>query len=124
MKAQYLNSSPFVSVTGGNQRRGTKHTARTSLSPFLVEVDEFRDRVNVGPVRGSAFLFCFVENGSGEIVPAELGNERVPDRQVSFVQATAVGVAPVQNLFVGPVLEDALAQDAIINAEEIRAGGV
>jgi hypothetical protein len=102
----------------------TRQTAASSVSSFFVEVDELGDCVDIGAIGDAAFLFLFFQKRAGEIVPPELGSKAIPDQEVAFIQAPSVGVAPFQNLLVRAAFEDALAKDAVVDAQKIGAGSV
>ena len=70
------------------------------------------------------FLFLSFKPWRGEIVPAELGAEAVPNHEVAFVESPAFFETPFENLFVRPAFLHALAQVPMIDAEEIAARAV
>src|SRR6476646_6916417 len=123
MNAQYLNSTPSVPVTISPSRRPRK-PGNPSGPSFLLEVDQLRDRADVGPVGDPMVLLAFFEYRAGEIVPAELGNERVPNREIAFVQPAAICVARVQNFLVRSAFQNPLRRHAVVNSEKISTGAV
>src|SRR5204862_3887851 len=90
----------------------------------FVEVDQLRDRADIGPVSDPEFLLRFVEDRTRKIVPSEFQNKSIPDHEVAFVETPPVGETPIQDLLVRAPLEHSLPQDAVIYPEKICAGAV
>ena len=101
----------------------SEHSRRTC--PLLLarslffEVDQVTNGADVGSVGDVLILFCFVENWRRKIVPAQFGNEAVPDKEVAFVQTPSVRITPIENFFVGPSGQNAVAQIAIFYTQKV-----
>src|SRR5207245_10111812 len=63
--------------------------ARLWESTFI-EIDEVRDRDNIGAIGNTVLLFLSFKPRCSEIVPAQLGTEAVPNREVALVSPAAV----------------------------------
>ena len=91
---------------------------------LFFEVDKLRDRVDVCPVIDSVFLFHFVKDRTGEVVPTKFGNKSIPDHQIALIKAAAILVAPFENFLVRPAFQHPLCQDAVIHPKKIRARAI
>src|SRR4051812_19842574 len=107
-----------------SHRRLFPPESNASVFSLLLEIDQVRDRVDIAAFRRPTLSLFFIENGSREIVPAKFGHKAVPDHEIAFVEAPAIRVAPIENLFVRSTFQHALGQNAVVHPEKIRAGGV
>jgi hypothetical protein len=95
-----------------------------SAYPLLIEVYKIANRADVFPVGHAAFLLQSSQGRGGEIVPAELCHESIPDYEIAFIETTALLETPLQYLLVASASEDALTQVGVVHAQKIQAGTV
>ena len=96
---------------------------RLALSSF-VEIDQVRNGDDIGAIDDAVFLFLSFKPWRGEIIPAQLGVEAVPNHEVAIVQSPTSFEAPLQNFLVGSALQHALPKIDIIHPQKIAAGAV
>ena len=67
-------------------------------------------RLNIVAIGQTSLGFALRQVIGGEVIPAEFGNEAVPDFDVVLIKAVAIGEAPFQNFLVRTPLADACAE--------------
>jgi hypothetical protein len=95
-----------------------------SALPAFFKIDHVGNAGDIRSVGNACLLFRFLEPRRREVAPAELRSETVPDNQVALIQAAAFLKTPLQNLFIGAALEDALAEIGVIHSQKIAASAV
>ena len=78
----------------------------------------------IGTIGNTVLLFLSFKPSCGEIVPAQLGTEAVPNHKVALVRPPAVFETPLQDLFVGAALQDAITKIGIVYPQKITASAI
>src|SRR5947209_8109961 len=84
-----------------------------------IEIDQIWNAGDVVPVCHAQRFLARLQPRRHPIAPAQLGCESIPDKEIAFIESATFFEAPLQNLFIAPALEHALAQLVIIHAQKI-----
>lgn len=105
-------------MVNGARLDGREPAGSLGRSAFL-DVEELAQRLDVVTIGQTGGGFAFFEVPGGKIVPAEFGDEAVPDLDVVLVKAPAGLITPLQNLGVTPARENMVAEFVVFHLEKL-----
>ena len=103
------------------KRQQSPDAAHADGFPSFVHVEVLRHRLDIGAMGETALRFQRLQARGGEIVPAELRQELIPDHAVRVVQRAALRLAPGEDFLVAATFQHALPERGIVDVQEAGA---